>query len=77
MSSSDPIDDVQIDGDMIRLGQFLKFSGLLDTGGDAKEIIGEGQVRVNGEGETRRGRQLHDGDVVELGGHEVRVRAGA
>lgn len=77
MSSSDPIEDVQIDGDMIRLGQFLKFSGLLDTGGDAKEIIGEGYVRVNGEGETRRGRQLHDGDVVELGGHEVRVRAGA
>ncbi|MFD2759274.1 RNA-binding S4 domain-containing protein [Gulosibacter faecalis] len=76
MSSSDPIDDVQIDGDMIRLGQFLKFSGLLDTGSDAKEIIGEGHVRVNGERETRRGRQLHDGDVVELGGHEVRVRAG-
>ncbi|UQN15146.1 RNA-binding S4 domain-containing protein [Gulosibacter sp. ACHW.36C] len=77
MSSSDPIDDVQIEGDMIRLGQFLKFSGLLDTGGDAKEVIGEGHVRVNGEGETRRGRQLHDGDVVELGGHGVRVRAGA
>lgn len=64
-----------IDGDMIRLGQFLKFSGLLDTGGDAKELVAEGLVAVNGEVDTRRGRQLHDGDLVSLGDHTVSVRA--
>jgi ribosome-associated protein len=61
---------------MIRLGQFLKFSGLLETGGDAKELIGDGLVEVNGEVDTRRGRQLHDGDVVTFEGRSARVVAG-
>lgn len=59
---------------MIRLGQFLKFAGLLDSGGDAKELIVDGHVRVNDEVERRRGRQLRDGDLVALGGRTVRVR---
>lgn len=74
MSNSDPIDDISIGGEMIRLGQFLKFSGLLDSGGDAKEVIIDGFVSVNGETERRRGRQLHDGDLVEFEGRTVRVR---
>ncbi len=74
MTDTDPIDDVPIGGDMIRLGQFLKFSGLLDSGGDAKEVIIDGFVRVNGEEERRRGRQLHDGDLVTFEGRTVRVR---
>ena len=74
MTSSDPIDDISIDGEMIRLGQFLKFSGLLDSGGDAKEVIIDGYVSVNGEEERRRGRQLHDGDLVSFEGRTVRVR---
>jgi ribosome-associated protein len=66
--------EVGIDGDMIRLGQLLKLADLVDTGGEGKELIGDGEVRVNGEVETRRGRQLRDGDVVELDGEQIRVR---
>lgn len=72
--TNDPIDDVSIGGDVIRLGQFLKFSGLLDSGGDAKEVIIDGYVDVNAEEERRRGRQLHDGDLVTFEGRTVRVR---
>jgi ribosome-associated protein len=65
--------EVAITAGMIRLGQLLKLSGLADTGGEARELVSEGAVRVNGEVETRRGRQLHSGDVVELDGESVRV----
>lgn len=75
MTSSDPIEDVPIGGEVIRLGQFLKFSGLLDSGGNAKEVIVDGYVQVNGETERRRGRQLHEGDLVEFEGRTVRVRS--
>jgi len=51
----------------IRLGQYLKLLGLVATGGEAKFLIQDGQVRVNGVVETRRKRQLHDGDRVEVG----------
>lgn len=74
MTNSDPIDEVSIGGEVIRLGQFLKFAGLLDSGGDAKEVIIDGFVTVNGEVDRRRGRQLHDGDVVAFDGRAVRVR---
>ncbi|WP_022892477.1 RNA-binding S4 domain-containing protein [Agromyces subbeticus] len=74
MASTHPIDDVPIGGDGIRLGQFLKFAGLLDSGGDAKELIVDGFVSVNGEVERRRGRQLHEGDLVTCQGRTVRVR---
>jgi ribosome-associated protein len=65
--------DVPIDGDMIRLGQFLKLGGLIDSGGEAKVRIGAGEVRVNGEVDLRRGRQLFRGDVVSLDGRQIRV----
>ena len=65
--------DVVIRGDVIRLGQLLKLADLVDTGGEGKELIVDGEVRVNGEVETRRGRQLRHGDVVELDGERVRV----
>ncbi|WP_406247910.1 RNA-binding S4 domain-containing protein [Microbacterium sp. M] len=74
MATTDPIEDVPIGGDMIRLGQFLKFAGLLDSGGNAKEVIIDGYVAVNGEVDRRRGRQLHDGDLVTFEGRTVRVR---
>ncbi len=74
MTNSGPIDDVSIGGDMIRLGQFLKYSGLLDSGGDAKEVVIDGFVTVNGEVDRRRGRQLRDGDLVTFEGRTVRVR---
>ena len=65
--------DLVIRGDMIRLGQLLKLADLVDTGGEGKELIADGEVRVNGEVETRRGRQLRHGDVVELDGERIRV----
>jgi ribosome-associated protein len=66
--------DVTIKEDMIRLGQFLKLADLVDTGGDAKELLESGAVQVNGEGEGRRGRQLVRGDVVQVAqGDPVRV----
>ena len=51
----------------IRLGQYLKLVGLAATGGEAKYLIQEGQVRVNGQIETRRKRQLRRGDTVTVG----------
>jgi ribosome-associated protein len=65
--------DVPIDGDMIRLGQFLKLADLIDTGGEGKILIASGDVTVNGEVDLRRGRQLHRGDVVGVLGREARV----
>jgi ribosome-associated protein len=50
----------------IRLGQYLKLAGLVGTGGEAKYLIQEGLVRVNGEVETRRKRQLHPGDTIQF-----------
>ncbi|WP_348788449.1 RNA-binding S4 domain-containing protein [Leifsonia sp. NPDC080035] len=73
MTNQAPTEDVSIGGDSIRLGQFLKFAGLLDSGGDVKEAIVDGEVTVNGEVDRRRGRQLQLGDVVTFEGHSVRV----
>ncbi|RSM62173.1 RNA-binding protein [Actinoplanes sp. ATCC 53533] len=65
--------DVAIDSDMIRLGQFLKLADLIDTGGEGKILIASGDVTVNGEVDTRRGRQLRQGDVVAVRGRAARV----
>lgn len=59
----------------IRLDQFLKLQGLVETGGHAKMVIQSGDVRVNGEVETRRRRQLRIGDVVEYAGERMRVES--
>ncbi len=67
--------DVQIVGRMIRLGQLLKLAGVADSGSDTKTILAAGGVRVNDEPEGRRGRQLHDGDVVLVGQEALRVAA--
>jgi ribosome-associated protein len=65
--------DVPIREDMIRLGQLLKHAGLVGSGGDARALLATGRVTVNGEPETRRGRQLHRGDVVSTEAWSVRV----
>ena len=69
---SEPFDgepfDVAIRDEVIRLGQFLKLANLIESGSEAKEVIAAEQVLVNGELETRRGRQLVKGDVVALVG---------
>ena len=54
--------------DFIKLGQALKAAGLVDSGLDAKIVIQDGEVSVNGEVETRRGKKLYPGDVVEFDG---------
>jgi ribosome-associated protein len=63
--------DVQVGERGIRLGQLLKLANLVETGGAARGLLESGEVRVNGEVETRRGRQLGVGDVVECGEERV------
>lgn len=74
MTHPTDIPDVSISGDVIRLGQFLKLADLIDSGSEAKEVIAEGYVAVNGEVEFRRGRQLNNGDIVEFDERSARVR---
>jgi ribosome-associated protein len=63
--------DVDVGERGIRLGQLLKLANLVETGGAARGLLESGEVRVNGEVETRRGRQLGVGDVVECGPERV------
>jgi ribosome-associated protein len=65
--------DVEIRGEMIRLGQLLKLSGVVDAGGEIKDLLAAEPVLVNGEPEDRRGRQLHPGDVVSVSGEKLVV----
>jgi ribosome-associated protein len=65
--------EVPIRDASIRLGQFLKLADLVDNGSDARPLLLAGEVTVNGEVETRRGRQLARGDVVTLGPHTAVV----
>ncbi len=74
MSTPSP-EDVPVGSESIRLGPFMKFAGMLDSGGDVKEAIIDGYVKVNGEVERRRGRQLQIGDVVAFEGRAFRVQA--
>ncbi len=59
--------------EFIRLGQALKAAGLVDTGSEAKIVVQEGEVLVNGEVDTRRGKKLYDGDEFTFRGKTVRV----
>jgi ribosome-associated protein len=65
--------EVRIRGEVIRLGELLKLAGVVGTGGEAKAYLASEAVLVNGEPETRRGRQLRSGDEVEAGGETLRV----
>ena len=67
------MEGIPISTEYIRLDQFLKFSTITESGGFAKEIIQNGEVIVNGETETRRGRKLYPGDIVEIDGYELMV----
>lgn len=69
--------DLPIRGESIRLGQALKLSGLAESGGEARALVEDGAVTVNGEVETRRGRQLRHGDVVAVGQEALRIAADA
>lgn len=69
--------DISVKGEFIKLDAFLKFANIVCSGGEAKILIAEGQVFVNGEPCTMRGKKLHDGDqVVTAGGETFVVRTG-
>lgn len=70
----DNADPVEVDLP-ITVGQFVKVAGLAATGGEAKMLVTAGEVRVNGEVETRRGHKLAPQDIVSLGGSAARVVA--
>ena len=71
--SGAPHQEIAIRGHVIRLGQLLKLAGVAQDGGEAKALLEDGQVQVNGEPEQRRGRQLHPGDVVSAAGETLRI----
>ena len=60
-------------GEYIKLGQALKAAGMVESGVEAKEVIQEGLVMVNGETDTRRGRKLYGGDILLFDGEEIRI----
>ena len=67
------MDLIEVGDSGIRLGQLLKLAGLVDSGGEAKTVLAEGRVKVNGSVEVRRGAQLNPGDVVQVPGATVQL----
>ena len=71
------MEKIRINTDFIKLDALLKFAGLCETGGEAKELIQGGVVKVNGEVCTMRGKKCRAGDTVELDGQTVQIAEGA
>jgi ribosome-associated protein len=65
--------EVKIDTEFIKLEQFLKFEGIVGTGGEAKNVIQDGLIKVNGNVETARGKKLHKGDLVEAFNEVIKI----
>lgn len=66
---------VTIKDEFIKLGQLLKLAGLVDSGVEAKEVIIDGLVKVNGEVEIQRGKKIYGGFIVEFDGEEIKVES--
>ncbi|MEF9917111.1 MAG: RNA-binding S4 domain-containing protein [Lachnospiraceae bacterium] len=64
---------IKVKEEFIKLGQALKAAGLVESGVEAKEVIIDGLVKVNGETETRRGKKLYPGDIISFEGEEVKI----
>ena len=64
---------IKLRDEFIKLGQALKAAGLVESGVEAKDVILDGLVTVNGEVDTRRGRKLYDGDIVVFDGEKIKV----
>ena len=64
---------IKLRDEFIKLGQALKAAGFVESGVEAKDVIQEGLVTVNGEVDTRRGRKLYDGDIVNVDGDEIKI----
>ena len=67
------MESIKIKDEFIKLGQLLKLAGFCDSGVDAKFVIQDGFVKVNGKVETQRGKKLHDGDIVEFENKQIKV----
>ena len=67
------MESIYLRDDFIKLGQALKLAGLVSSGVEAKEVIQDGLVKVNGEIDTRRGKKLYDGDIVSFDGEEIKI----
>lgn len=64
---------IKLKEDYIKLGQSLKAAGMVESGVEAKEVIQNGYVTVNGEVDTRRGRKLYGGDIVAFNGDKIKI----
>ncbi|MDY2699944.1 MAG: RNA-binding S4 domain-containing protein [Lachnospiraceae bacterium] len=64
---------IKLRDDYIKLGQALKASGLVESGVDAKFVIQDGMVKVNGQVEIQRGKKLYNGDIVEFEGNQIKI----
>ena len=67
------METIKLRDEFIKLGQALKATGLVESGVDAKMVILDGQVKVNGTVELQRGKKIHAGDVVEYDGETIRI----
>ena len=67
------MEKVIIRDDFIKLGQAMKLAGMVGSGVDAKMLIQDGQVEVNGEVEYQRGKKVHEGDVITFNGESVQI----
>lgn len=67
------MEEIKLREDFIKLGQALKAAGLVSSGVEAKAVIQDGKVTVNGEAEYQRGKKLYDGDVVTFNGEDVKI----
>lgn len=67
------METIRLRDEFIKLGQAIKAVGFVESGVEAKEVIQDGLVFVNGEMETRRGRKLYDGDIVEFDGEKIEI----
>lgn len=67
------METIRIKDDFIKLGQALKLAGLVESGVEAKIVIQDGQVKVNGQTETQRGKKLVNGDIVDFDGNQFKV----
>ena len=68
------MEEIKLRDEFIKLGQALKATGLVETGVDAKLFILDGDVKVNGEVCTQRGKKLYDGDIVEFDGEQIIIK---
>ena len=65
--------EIKLREEYIKLGQALKAVGLVESGVEAKDVIVNGEVKVNGAVEVQRGKKLYDGDIVNFGGEQIKI----